>query len=81
MSWASHNPELYDEITRKACSTKFIKAMNAMGSSEDLSDEQLDLIIDTMIEKFPKMYDRLISESNNEICDGLADHMTSRWGV
>lgn len=81
MSWASHNPEMYDEITRKACILKFSKAVSKMGSSEDLSDEQLDLVIGTMEEHFPKMYDRLISEANKEICDGEADYFTSRWDV
>ena len=76
MSWASHNPEAYDEILKAGIVTKLCKEL--AGNGFDLENSELFAItalVESLAEaKDTRVYKALLDFAQHEIVDAEADH-------
>lgn len=82
MSWASHNPELYDEIVRKGLARLLDRSMATEGGFEGetlLTEDQLAAVIETIELCWPKAYEVLRDCGSSAICDAEADFFSRRY--
>ena len=73
MSWASHNPELYEQIEREGVQASLEKALHSCGFDE-VDIDTVRAIIEVLSTEFPKVWDALTSAALKQISDAEADH-------
>lgn len=81
MSWASHNPEKYDEIVRNGLTRLLDRSMAEQGFDKDvlLTEDQLNAVLETIELCWPKAYEEIRSAGCTDICDSEADYFSRRY--
>ena len=78
MSWASHNPELYDEMIRKGIQRYLEDALyrNGFTFPQNGDDDEMTALVEMFQEDphFSKIYDNLMTLANAQICDAETNH-------
>lgn len=72
MSWASHNPELYDEICERGIVNKIIRTVEQYANDCPPEDD-VALIVSALYQE-DTVRDALLSWANSSICDAEANH-------
>jgi hypothetical protein len=82
MSWASHNPEKYDEIVRNGLTRLFDRSMGEMGFEKEtlLTEDQLMAVIETLENCFPEAFVELRDKAHSDICDAEANYFSRMYG-
>jgi len=76
MSWASHNPELYDEMIRRGIASYLSHSLHRNGFETDADDDVLVALAEMFQEDshFSKVYDALMTLANAQICQAEQNH-------
>ncbi len=76
MSWASHNPELYDEICERGIVRKVIKTVEQY-HNDCPPEEDVEMVVSSLCEE-DGFREAFLSWANREVCDAEADYWASK---
>ena len=75
MSWAAHNPELYDEICQKAITGKLHSMSDGINSPDPAIDyDDLFLLVQDLCAEVPEVYDALLTWADKETGVAVGNH-------
>jgi hypothetical protein len=73
MSWARHNPELYDEMCERGIVKKILQTVQE--SFDDVVDEDdVTMIVATLHDSAPRVWDELNAWASDEASDEIREH-------
>ena len=68
MSWAAHNPELYDELCAKGIARKLAASYGLYGGEDDSNVEFTFLtLVEALHDEAPAVYDALLTWAEREV--------------
>ena len=76
MSWAAHNPELYDDICKKGICWKLSAAFEEVWGGQPDNPETFDQVIEVLQQEAPKAYDALLTWAHDSVIEAEQDY----WG-